>query len=286
MSDTTETTSTSQPDEEKCFAIMPISNVDGYEDGHFKHVYDDLIAPACGLANYKAFRADDVTSSSHIHLEILRELIDAPMAICDLSTRNPNVLFELGIRQAFNKPVVLIQEEGTPKIFDISPIRYLEYSKKLKYRDVLQKQEELSKWLMTTREAYQDGTDSSSIISLLGLQNGASVPHLDTSEQQTISMQIIQSELRSIKELIASPAGKDFADEVKRKKKSTSAFQELNFRFQALVNHPNMDWGHARELYDDILLYRYTASLSESEKKQVDYLQATVNTWLKHKSEN
>ncbi|MGN6937177.1 hypothetical protein ACTHTP_11265, partial [Neisseria sp. P0017.S001] len=77
-------------------------------------------------------------------LDILKKLIEAPIAICDLSTRNPNVLFELGIRQAFDKPVVLIQEIGTPPIFDITGLRYLQYSKDMKYHEVLKTQNELS----------------------------------------------------------------------------------------------------------------------------------------------
>lgn len=116
-----------------CFVIMPISECEGYEKGHFKHVYEDIIKPAVEKAGYIAIRADEVNATNLIHLDILKKLIDTPIAVCDLSTRNPNVLFELGIRQAFDKPVVLIQEKGTQKIFDIAPLRYLEYSKDMKY---------------------------------------------------------------------------------------------------------------------------------------------------------
>ena len=52
--------------------------------------------------------------------------------------KNPNVLFELGIRQAFDLPVVLIQEENTPRIFDISSINTLDYRKELIYREVIE----------------------------------------------------------------------------------------------------------------------------------------------------
>ena len=121
----------------ECFVVMPISEVDGYNKGHFLHVYEDIIKPAVALTEFTAIRADEVKETNFIHLDMLKKLIDAPIAICDLSTRNPNVLFELGIRQAFDKPVVLIQEKGTPKIFDIGPLRYLEYSKDMKYHEVL-----------------------------------------------------------------------------------------------------------------------------------------------------
>ena len=41
------------------------------------------------------------------------------LVIVDLTEHNPNVLFELGIRIAFNKPVCLIRAKGTAAIFDI-----------------------------------------------------------------------------------------------------------------------------------------------------------------------
>lgn len=123
----------SKKENKDCFVIMPIAECDGYEPDHFAHVYSDIIKPAVAKTEYTATRADEVKETNLIHLDILKKLIDAPIAICDLSTRNPNVLFELGIRQAFDKPVVLIQEKGTPKIFDIAPLRYLEYSKDMRY---------------------------------------------------------------------------------------------------------------------------------------------------------
>lgn len=90
----------------KCFVIMPISDPDGYEEGHFESVYRDIFVPAIEDAEYEPHRVDEDVSTGVIQAKILEQLINAPMAICDLSTRNPNVLFELGIRQAYDKPVV------------------------------------------------------------------------------------------------------------------------------------------------------------------------------------
>jgi hypothetical protein len=147
----------------ECFIIMPISDADGYPAGHFKHVYDNIIGPSCEMAGYQAVRADEIKATNLIHLDILKRLIDTPIAICDLSSRNPNVLFELGIRQAFDRPVVLIQEAGTPKIFDIAPLRYLEYSKEMRYHDVLRIQKELKDAIEATAIA---GGDANSVNSM------------------------------------------------------------------------------------------------------------------------
>ncbi len=153
---------------EKCFVIMPIGELETYPENHFKHVYEDILCPAIQEAGYIPKRADEDKSSNMIQASIIRDIIEAPMAVCDLSTRNPNVLFELGIRQAFDLPVVLIQEENTPRIFDISSINTLDYRKELIYREVIEDREKI---VAAIRETKDNKRGINSIIKLLKLGN-------------------------------------------------------------------------------------------------------------------
>lgn len=114
---------------EKCFVIMPFSDSGEYVSGHFSRVYNYIFKPAIEKAGYIPHRIDAEKSSNLIQERIIRALIEAPMVLCDLSSRNPNVLFELGIRQAFDKPVVLVKDESTERIFDISGLSTIEYRK-------------------------------------------------------------------------------------------------------------------------------------------------------------
>ncbi len=139
----------------KCFVIMPISDPDGYDKGHFESVYKDIFAPAIEKAGYTPHRVDEDVSSGLIQAKIIENLINAPMAICDLSTRNPNVLFELGIRQAYDKPVVLVQEAGTKRIFDINGISCIDYDPSLIYRSVLDTQDEIANAIQETEKNPQ-----------------------------------------------------------------------------------------------------------------------------------
>lgn len=181
-----------------CFIIMPIADQEGYEKEHFNKVYEDLFKVACNMSNLNPIRADEVKQTNLIHLDILQKLIDSPIAICDLSSRNPNVLFELGIRQAFDKPTVLVQEIGTPKIFDISPLRYFEYRKELKYREVIEDQICISNALVSTQEAAQKGDGVNSIISLLSLSSPASLKEVSDSDS-TKMMQVIMAEVNALR---------------------------------------------------------------------------------------
>ena len=181
-----------------CFVIMPIADPDGFDKGHFKKVYEDLFKVACDKSGFNAIRADEVQQTNLIHLDILQKLIDSPMAICDLSNRNPNVLFELGLRQAFDKPTVLVQECGTPKIFDISPLRYTEYRKELKYREVLEDQESIAEALRATKKATDNGEGINSIINLLSLSSPASLKEV-TENDSAKMLQIVMSEMNELR---------------------------------------------------------------------------------------
>ena len=189
----------SKGENKNCFVIMPIADCDGYEKGHFAHVYDDIIKPAIDKTEFTAIRADEVKETNFIHLDILKKLIDAPIAVCDLSTRNPNVLFELGIRQAFDKPVVLIQEKGTPKIFDIAPLRYLEYSKEMKYHEVLESQKSLQEAIEATKAAEGDSGNINSIVKLMALSSPAIIPNLDNSNKEVLALDVMRSQMNDMK---------------------------------------------------------------------------------------
>ena len=172
---------------EKCFVIMPISDPDGYEKGHFKYVYEDVFKPAIENAGFYPKRADDDGSSSLIQVNIIRDIIEAPMAICDLSSRNPNVLFELGIRQAFDLPVVLVQEEGTPRIFDISTINTIDYRSALIYREVIEDREKISKAIKATKD---NTSGVNSIIRLLEIGKAEMDNEKSPSELADIRMML------------------------------------------------------------------------------------------------
>lgn len=181
-----------------CFIIMPIADHPDYNNGHFKRVYEDIFAPACRSAGYKPVRADDVAQSNLIHLDILQKLLESPMAICDLSTRNPNVLFELGLRQAFDKPTILVQEVGTPRIFDINMFRYTEYRNGLDYRDVLADQITIQKVLEETKKAVEEGKSVNSIIKLLSITSPANLKDTSSFGEREF-FGILMNEIQGIK---------------------------------------------------------------------------------------
>lgn len=170
-------------DEDKCFVIMPISSQDGYDDGHFQLVYEDIIKPSILAANLQPSRADETKNTNLIQLDILRSIIDSPIAICDMSAKNPNVFYELGMRQAFDMPTVLLKDETTNAPFDINGLRYVTYNSDMKHRDVVSAVKDLTDALIDTYNKRNDKAEINSLIRLMELAAPAKLGQVEMSDE-------------------------------------------------------------------------------------------------------
>jgi hypothetical protein len=119
-----------------CFIAMPVSTSREHsqlyrDDAHFEHVLMHLMVPAVERAGYKAIKPLAV-GADLIHAEIIRHLETTDLVLCDISTLNPNVFFELGIRTAVDKPVCIVKDSFTDRIpFDTSILNVHTYDPSL-----------------------------------------------------------------------------------------------------------------------------------------------------------
>lgn len=151
-----------------CFIMMPPAKNEGYEPGHFKRVYEYIVKPACKNAGFEPVREEDISTTNHIVIDVLKKIIEADMAICDLSSQNPAVLYQLGVRQAFNLPVTLIKDNKTSRIFDIQGWREVQYDANMRIDKIEEAIPELTHAL---KSAYKDaGKSINSITQLLGIE--------------------------------------------------------------------------------------------------------------------
>jgi hypothetical protein len=189
-----------------CFVIMPISDHPDYPTtGHFHMVFEDLIAPAVTESGYEVQRADTTKAANLIHHDILTKLLNAELAICDISSLNPNVMFELGIRQAFGKLVVILKDESTKSPFDTIPLRYLSYNSTLVFREVNAKREELKKAILETADGVAKG-HVNSLVDLLKLR-AASIPDEPSSDPSTARFNLIENRLDAIMDRLSGIEG-------------------------------------------------------------------------------
>ncbi|MFJ3406729.1 hypothetical protein [Promicromonospora sp. NPDC090134] len=119
-----------------CFIAMPITTrhdevaVYGGDQNHWAHVMGSFFEKAIRQAGFEPIRPR-VIGANLIHGEIIRNLSTADLVLVDLSSHNPNVFFELGVRTSINKPIALVCDEHTALPFDISGINTFEYDSKL-----------------------------------------------------------------------------------------------------------------------------------------------------------
>lgn len=179
----------------KCFIIMPISTPEGYTENHFKQVYETIIAPAVVKAGYEPYRVDDDRICDSIIDKILRNLVECEMAVCDLSSRNPNVMYELGIRQAYGKKVVLIQDEKSQPIFDVSAINTVFYNSRRIYEDVIASQNNISEAIISTAKE-----DSISLMSIANMRP-ATIEAQSENDDKQISEKLLLSILSTVRRL-------------------------------------------------------------------------------------
>ncbi len=84
--------------------------------------------------------------------------------VCDVSGRNPNVFFELGIRMATQKPTVIVKDDKTTYPFDTAPNRYIEYPRDLRHPAM----EKFKKQLIAALEKTINQPSENSFIGQLG----------------------------------------------------------------------------------------------------------------------
>ena len=116
-------------DKLKCGLLMPISSValkpGLYSEMHWENV-KQMITDSIEKTNlFIAVPIWEDNSSDQIKETIYRNLVSVDMAVCDISTLNANVMFELGLRLSLRKPLVIICDDQTTPPFDINDIRYV-----------------------------------------------------------------------------------------------------------------------------------------------------------------
>jgi hypothetical protein len=153
-------------------------------------------------AGYTPLRADEVRKTNYIVVDILRSILSADLALCDLSGRNPNVLFELGIRQSFNLPCFLIKDVSTERIFDIQGLRHIEYDQTLRVDSVNKSLKEMVKGIKETAAATNE--DVNSLISLLGVHPAKLPARKDLTEEGSLIISALTDLRKRIGDLEAA----------------------------------------------------------------------------------
>jgi hypothetical protein len=112
----------SKIDSKRCFTVMPFNSVE------LNDVYEYFIKPAIeNKCDLNCIRGDDVFGSNIIMDDIRESIENSRLIIADLTGRNPNVFYEVGIAHTLKKDVLLISQTLDDVPFDLRHMRVLIY---------------------------------------------------------------------------------------------------------------------------------------------------------------
>lgn len=108
--------------EDTCFIIMPFGS-------WFDYYFEAIYVPAIKSAGLMPRRADDLYRPSALVNDIWTLTQNAKVILADLSGKNPNVFYELGLAHALAKPAILVTESMDDIPFDLRALRVIVYDK-------------------------------------------------------------------------------------------------------------------------------------------------------------
>jgi hypothetical protein len=94
----------------------------------FDSVYHTLIKPVTERFGLTVVRADEMYGAGPILEQIRVGIQQSRLCVADVTGRNPNVLYELGIAHTLNKPTVLLAQSTQDLVFDLSAFRTIVYN--------------------------------------------------------------------------------------------------------------------------------------------------------------
>lgn len=190
-----------------CGLVMPISAIEDCTTDHWLEVKDILIDSLKLIPDF-SFKVDLVSNADDtgvIQRRIVQNLYNCDIIVCNVSAKNPNVMFELGMRLAFDKPTVIVKDDKTNYSFDTAVIEHLTYPRDLRFAAINRFKQALSQKVKST---YISGKDSNNSVFLknFGTFHVAKIANETITPNEAILKNLIdlQSEVFNLRRSISS----------------------------------------------------------------------------------
>lgn len=108
-------------EESLCFVLMPFRD-------QFRRIYNDHIKTTLVSIGLKVLKSDDIFTTTEIIEDIWEYINKASIIVADVTGRNGNVFYELGIAHTVGKPVIILTQDENDIPFDLRHLRYFKYS--------------------------------------------------------------------------------------------------------------------------------------------------------------
>lgn len=182
-----------------CGIIMPISAIDGCSAEHWAEVRGILtdVIDSVGFIGKLVSAAEE---TSIIQKTIVQNIYNSDIVVCDVSGKNPNVMFELGLRLAFDKATIIIKDDHTEYSFDTSLIEHLTYPRDLRFNQIIEFKETLKAKITATYEKSKSDSSYSTFLQSFGEFKIAKLESKEVSREDYIvaTLKDLQVEVRKL----------------------------------------------------------------------------------------
>lgn len=172
----------------KCGVIMPISPIDGCSAEHWADVRTIISQSVSSITevSFSVTLVSDADDIGVIQKRIVNNIYDCDVIVCDVSCKNANVMFELGMRLAFDKPTVIVKDDVTEYSFDTGIIEHISYPRDLRFNRIISFKEILANKVLATYKNSQENKDHSTFLKNFGTFEVASIKREKLSPDQAI----------------------------------------------------------------------------------------------------
>jgi hypothetical protein len=262
----TPTNNTETPEQKlKCGIVMPISEIDGLSEKHWVEVFN-ILSNAVDIAGFTAEMVSSTDEVGIIQQTIIHNLYDNPIVVCDVSAKNPNVMFELGMRLAFDKPTVIVKDDKTPYSFDTSVIQHLSYPRDLHYHQIVDFTSKLAAKIRNTYKRAETDPQYTTFLKHFGEFKVAKIDQTEVSAQDYIIEELkgLRGSVQRLEQQTRARSGRPQIKNVAEfeiRQHLTDAERKLLFNFLA-KSHPDT----RTDIRDDTLLVFTGKPLTPGEK--------------------
>lgn len=109
-------------EDKSCFVLMPFNN-----DDHLQEIYQDSVKKVVEKLGFSCKRADDIYETKPIIETIWEQINKARFIIADLTNKNANVFYELGVAHTVGKEVILLSQNIDDVPFDLRHLKIILY---------------------------------------------------------------------------------------------------------------------------------------------------------------
>jgi hypothetical protein len=235
--------------EKNCFVISPISDEGSDVRKRADQLFEYVIEKTVKKFGYSPIRADMIPRPGIITSQIIEHLLKDDLVIADLTGRNPNVFYELGIRHVIRKPVIQIKDVSEIIPFDLHNMRTIDVDYRY-IKSMDRCRDEITKQIEEIQGNPETATPVSYTVDLMKLENRGE-PESKLIMEMVSEMQALRSQVDKLskqnqdKNIGIDTIGVSFDDTSKDEKLIIHSF---------MMELCERDRRHPREFFEDYFI--------------------------------